>query len=68
MFRAHEGVGHNVAMVELTVSSVLQTPAFRHGGPVVLAGSAALDRPVRWLHATELTDIGPPFFVPATSS
>jgi len=31
----------------------------RSDGPEVLAGASELDRPVRWVHTTELVDIGP---------
>jgi purine catabolism regulator len=43
----------------LTVGDVLRMPAVREAGPTVLAGRQALDRPVRWVHAAELADIGP---------
>ncbi|GAA3627068.1 PucR family transcriptional regulator [Kineosporia mesophila] len=43
----------------LTVADVLRLPVVRQGGPVVLAGRAGLDRPLRWVHATELADIAP---------
>lgn len=41
-----------------TVGEVLATPELAAGEPQVLAGGAALDRPVRWVHAAELADIG----------
>src|SRR5689334_18758958 len=34
-------------------------PAVRSADPEVLAGADLLDRPVRWVHPTELADIGP---------
>ncbi|MFT4082021.1 MAG: PucR family transcriptional regulator ligand-binding domain-containing protein, partial [Nocardioides sp.] len=43
----------------LTVSDVLELPIVRSADPVVLAGSPALDRPVHWVHSTELADIAP---------
>jgi purine catabolism regulator len=43
----------------LTVADVLQMPALRDAGPDVLAGAEGLDRPVRWVHSTELADIAP---------
>jgi len=41
----------------VTVADVLLMPAVRRADPVTLAGSDALHRPVRWVHATELPDI-----------
>ena len=41
-----------------TVADVLATPELRAGEPQVMAGAAALDQPVRWVHAAELADIG----------
>ncbi|GAB6903518.1 PucR family transcriptional regulator [Kineosporia succinea] len=46
-------------MPHLSVADVLQLPVVRQGGPVVLAGHAGLERPLRWVHATELADIAP---------
>ena len=43
----------------LTVADVLQMPSVRGADPEVLAGAALLDRQVRWVHTTELADIGP---------
>lgn len=43
----------------VTVADVLAMPALRKAQPVVLAGGGALDRDVRWVHTTELPDIGP---------
>ncbi len=43
----------------VTVADVLAMPALRTAQPVVLAGADALDRGVRWVHTTELSDIGP---------
>jgi purine catabolism regulator len=43
----------------LTIAEVLRMPAVRSAEPVVLAGATRLDRPVRWVHTTELADIGP---------
>lgn len=45
-------------MPQLTLAEALTLPAFRRSGPVVLAGRESLDRPIRWVHATELTDVG----------
>jgi PucR family transcriptional regulator, purine catabolism regulatory protein len=43
----------------VTVADVLAMPSLRKAQPVVLAGADALDRAVRWVHTTELPDIGP---------
>lgn len=43
----------------LTLADVLEVPVLRSADPVVLAGAAHLDRPVRWVHSTELADIAP---------
>ncbi|MDX3230187.1 PucR family transcriptional regulator [Streptomyces sp. ME19-01-6] len=40
----------------LTVADVLAFPVLVAGRPQVVTGAAHLDRPVRWLHITELTD------------
>jgi hypothetical protein len=42
----------------LTVREVLDLDVVRRGSPLVVAGAARLDVPVRWVHAAELTDIG----------
>jgi purine catabolism regulator len=39
------------------VAQVLQFDAVRRGAPRVVAGSEGLDRPVRWVHISELADI-----------
>jgi purine catabolism regulator len=44
--------------VPLTLSDVLSLAAVRAGRPVVLAAADRLDAPVRWVHASELTDVG----------
>lgn len=41
----------------LSVRQVLALPELQAGSPVVLAGADALDRPVRWVHVSELSDI-----------
>jgi purine catabolism regulator len=43
----------------LTVADVLMMPTVRSADPLVVAGADHLDRPVRWVHPTELADIGP---------
>lgn len=43
----------------LTVADVLAMPVLRAGDPEVLAGRPGLDRQVRWVHSTELSDIAP---------
>ncbi|MBA0126594.1 PucR family transcriptional regulator [Haloechinothrix sp. YIM 98757] len=40
-----------------TVSEVLAMPVMRRAAPRVVAGSAGLSRPVRWVHSAELADI-----------
>ncbi|MFE6625422.1 PucR family transcriptional regulator [Streptomyces sp. NPDC057740] len=40
----------------LTVADVLALPVLAAGRPQVVTGVADLDRPVRWVHITELTD------------
>jgi purine catabolism regulator len=40
-----------------TVSDVLALPVIRQGRPRVAAGSAGLDRRVRWVHVAEIADI-----------
>jgi purine catabolism regulator len=42
----------------ITLRDVLALDVVQRGLPRVLAGSARLDVPVRWVHALELTDIG----------
>ncbi|WP_405698529.1 PucR family transcriptional regulator ligand-binding domain-containing protein [Streptomyces coelicoflavus] len=39
-----------------TVADVLALPVLAGGGPRVVAGEEHVDRPVRWVHITELTD------------
>lgn len=40
----------------LTVADVLALPVLAAGQPQVVTGVTGLDRPVRWVHITELTD------------
>ncbi|MBQ0905393.1 PucR family transcriptional regulator [Micromonospora sp. U21] len=47
----------SVAAVFPTVREVLALDPVRHGAPRVVAGDAALDRPVRWVHVAEVPDI-----------
>jgi purine catabolism regulator len=42
-----------------SVSDVLTMPLIRRGRPRLAAGSAGLDRKVRWVHVAEVADIGP---------
>ncbi|KXK61245.1 CdaR family transcriptional regulator [Micromonospora rosaria] len=42
-----------------TVYEVLVLDPVRHGAPRLVAGEAGLDRPVRWVHVTEVPDIAP---------
>ncbi|WP_026146137.1 PucR family transcriptional regulator [Nocardioides sp. Iso805N] len=41
----------------ITVADVLRMPAVRGADPEMLGGAGGLDRPVRWVHTTELPDI-----------
>lgn len=41
-----------------TVGDVLQLGPVKQGGPRVVAGASGLDRMVRWVHVTELVDVG----------
>ncbi len=43
----------------LTVAQVLDMAVVRSADPLVLAGREGLGRTVRWVHTTELADIGP---------
>ncbi|TCI98746.1 PucR family transcriptional regulator ligand-binding domain-containing protein [Aeromicrobium sp. IC_218] len=43
----------------LTLSDVLAMSAVRSADPAVLAAGHLVDRPVRWVHTTELADIAP---------
>src|SRR5215212_7737887 len=45
-------------MVLLTVADVLQLPIVREAQPRVLAGDQHLQRGVRWVHSSELSDVG----------
>lgn len=40
-----------------TLAEVLELPAVRRGDPVVRAAADRLDRPVRWVHVSEIADI-----------
>lgn len=40
------------------VTELLEMPEVRRGNPIVLAGKESLDRSVRWVHVSELADIG----------
>src|SRR3954447_24667512 len=40
-----------------TLAEVLELPAVRRGEPAVRAGSGHLDRPGRWVHVSEVSDI-----------
>ncbi len=41
-----------------TVSAVLELPVLRAADPSVLGGTAGLDSPVRWVHVSEILDVG----------
>lgn len=42
----------------VTIREALSLPALAAGDPVVLSGEAALERPLRWVHVSEVRDIG----------
>ena len=42
----------------VTLQEALGLPTFRRAVPEVVAGAAGLDRPIRWVHATERLDAG----------
>ncbi len=44
-------------MAPPTLREVLALPEVRRGSPVTLTPDAWLDRPVRWVHVSELTDV-----------
>ena len=44
-------------MPRLTLARALEMPAFRRARPTVLTGADHLDRPIRWVHPTELVDV-----------
>ncbi|MFF2502776.1 PucR family transcriptional regulator [Streptomyces sp. NPDC058067] len=50
------GLDATAAGRPLTLADVLVLPVVRAGQPQVVIGAAHLDRPVRWVHITELTD------------
>lgn len=41
----------------VSVADILRMPAVREADPEVLSGAGSLDRAVRWVHTTELSDI-----------
>ena len=43
----------------LTLGEVLALDVLREAKPEVLVGSGSLDRPVRWVHSSEIYEIGP---------
>jgi PucR family transcriptional regulator, purine catabolism regulatory protein len=43
----------------LTISGVLALEPFARAEPEVLTGADALDRPVRWVHSSEIYEMGP---------
>lgn len=42
----------------VTLQEALALPTFRRAAPDVVAGRTGLDRPIRWVHATERPDVG----------
>jgi purine catabolism regulator len=54
-----EPIGPSVYAAQYpTVADVLALAPVKQGGPRVVAGAAGLDRVVRWVHVTELIDVG----------
>lgn len=45
----------------ITVDAALRLPALRRGAPEVLAGREHLHRPIRWVHAAEISTIATSF-------
>jgi purine catabolism regulator len=46
-----------LAGVRFTVADALALPVLRRGLPEVVAGRRHLDRPIRWVHACEMTNV-----------
>ncbi len=42
----------------VSLQEALALPSFRRAAPEVVAGDAGLERPIRWVHATERPDVG----------
>ncbi len=42
----------------VTLQEALALPTFRRAAPEVVAGRIGVDRPIRWVHATERADVG----------
>jgi purine catabolism regulator len=53
---AMDGPGSTAPGRALTIADVLALPVLAAGRPQVVTGATELDRPVRWVHITELTD------------
>jgi purine catabolism regulator len=45
--------------VPIRLSDLLSDPVVRRGDPVVLSGADLLDRPIRWLHSSDIYEIAP---------
>jgi purine catabolism regulator len=41
------------------MSDLLSDPVVRRGDPIVLSGADLLDRPIRWLHSSDIYEIAP---------
>lgn len=50
-------MAYGLLMEVPTVADVIKLPVLANGGPKVLAGADMLDKPVRWVHVSELADI-----------
>lgn len=55
--RPHTAAPAPSTALGMTVRQVLQVAALRCADPEVVAGASGLDRPVRWVHTTELADV-----------
>ena len=45
--------------MSFTVADLVDLPVVRRGDPVVLGGHAALGTPVRWVHSSDIFEMGP---------
>src|SRR4051794_34972081 len=57
LVRPHTAAPAPSSAVGMTVGRVLQVAALRCADPEVVGGVAGLDRAVRWVHTTELSDV-----------
>jgi PucR family transcriptional regulator, purine catabolism regulatory protein len=50
---------HFVLLMSMTLRDVLELDAFQRAEPEIVSGGAHLDRPVRWVHSSEIAEIAP---------